>query len=61
MCFGFKLGIILGIYLSSMYIHLPIPESLAIKWFFSEFFMGLGIGAVLGMVCKPGNCDATNA
>jgi len=62
LCFGLKLGIILGVVQAAMYIHMPIPESLAIKWFLSEFFMGLGIGAVLGMTYKaPITCDTKAA
>lgn len=57
-CFGMKLGLLLGAVQAMHYIPLPIPGELAVKWFFSEFFLGLGIGAILGMVCKVGNGTA---
>lgn len=57
-CFGLKLGLLLGALQAMHYIPLPIPGELAVKWFFSEFFLGLGIGAILGMVCKTGSGEA---
>ena len=58
-CFGLKIGLLLGAYHASFYVLLPIPLDLAVKWFFAELFMGIGIGAVLGMVCKSKHCDIT--
>lgn len=61
-CFGMKIGLIMGSYMAFNYIWWPIPGMLAVKWFISEFVMGVGIGAILGMICKPsGSCDVTPA
>jgi len=63
LCFGFKIGLLLGVYHASFYILLPISGALAIKWFLAEFVMGLGVGAVLGMVYHPGagkGCSKTS-
>ncbi len=57
LCFGVKLGLVLGLTHAASYIWMPIPQTLAIKWFFSELFMGIGIGAVLGMLCRGKSCD----
>jgi len=62
-CFGLKLGLIMGLNMGITYFYMPIPMDLAIKWFFTGLVEGLGIGIVLGMVCKgkSSSCDATKS
>jgi uncharacterized membrane protein YsdA (DUF1294 family) len=52
--FGYKLGLVLGLGMAGMYMYMPIPESLGIKWLLTGFLEGLGTGAVLGMACGNG-------
>lgn len=59
-CFGLKLGIILGLGMASSYLYMPIPSSLAIKWFLTGLGEGLGIGIILGMTCPVG-CGCASA
>ncbi len=57
-CFGLKLGLLMGLLMASSYLYMPIPSSLAIKWFFTGLFEGLGAGMVLGITCRgPSSCD----
>lgn len=59
-CFGLKLGLLIGLMMASSYLYMPIPVSLAVKWFFTGFFEGLGIGIILGMTCKTSSACATD-
>lgn len=56
LCFGMKVGLLLGITHASSYIWLPIPAALAIKWFIASLVQGMGAGVVLGMLCKGKSC-----
>lgn len=56
LCFGLKLGLIMGLGMGVAYLYLPIPFTLAVKWFLAGFVEGLGIGAILGMLCKDKAC-----
>lgn len=58
-CFGLKLGLLMGVLMASSYLYMPIPISLAVKWFFTGFFEGLGIGVVLGITCRGGSSCST--
>ncbi len=55
-CFGIKIGLLLGVVGASPYIWLPIPGALALKWFVASCVQGLGVGAILGMLCKGKDC-----
>jgi hypothetical protein len=60
-CFGLKIGILMGLLHASGYIWLPIPAALAIKWFVASLIQGVGVGVVLGMLCKgKGSCGTTS-
>ena len=50
LCFGLKLGLILGLPMASSYLYMPIPLALAVKWLVAGVLEGLGIGLVLGML-----------
>ena len=52
LCFGIKVGLLLGLAHASSYIWMPIPADLAVKWFFAYLVQGIGAGVVLGMLCK---------
>lgn len=56
MCFGLKLGLIMGLLHASSYIWMPIPGTLAVAWLASGIVKGLGVGLVLGLVCKKKDC-----
>lgn len=51
LCFGIKLGLILGLLMSNAVIWMPIPTDLAVKWFFAGLGEGIGVGVILGMLC----------
>lgn len=55
MCFGLKLGLLLGLLMAQGYMWLPIPLSLAVKWFVAGLVEGLGVGIILGMI--SGKCS----
>lgn len=55
-CFGLKLGLLMGLLMASSYLYMPIPGSLAIKWFFTGLGEGLGIGLILGVTCRGSSC-----
>lgn len=65
MCFGLKLGLLLGLLMAQSYIWMPIPYELAVKWFFAGLGEGLGVGIILGMItrkmsgesCAKSACD----
>lgn len=59
LCFGIKLGLLLGLLMAQSYIWMPIPYDLAVKWFFAGLGQGVGVGIILGMLCgKAGSsCD----
>jgi hypothetical protein len=57
-CFGVKVGLILALSHATLYILLPIPGALAVKWFVAYLVQGIGAGAVLGIVC--GSMDKGN-
>ncbi len=58
LCFGLKLGLLMGTMMASSYLYMPIPGELAVKWFFTGLVEGLGIGVILGMTCRgKTNCD----
>lgn len=56
LCFGLKVGLLLALAHTSVYIWMPISGALAVKWFAAYIVQGLGVGAVLGMLCKSKNC-----
>lgn len=59
MCFGMKIGLLMGTIQASSYIWMPIPGSLAIAWFVGALVQGIGVGFVLSLVCKKkGECTA---
>lgn len=61
LCFGIKIGLLMGILHASSYIWMPIPGNLAIKWFFTGLFQGVGVGVILGMIkgcMSKGSCEA---
>jgi hypothetical protein len=51
-CFGLKLGIIIGLVHASSYIFMPIPSNIIIAWFLASVVQGLGIGLILCITCK---------
>ncbi len=56
-CFGLKIGVLMGAISAASYIWLPIPGALAIKWFIASLVQGIIAGAILGMLCKgKGDC-----
>ena len=58
LCFGLKLGLIMGLGMSCSYLYMPIPFELAVKWFFAGLVQGVGIGVLLGLLCKGSSCGA---
>lgn len=66
LCFGVKIGLLLGIVHASSYIWLPIPGSLAIKWLLTGLGQGIGVGVILGIIsgkfsggsCGTASCSA---
>lgn len=54
LCFGIKVGLLLALSHATLYIWLPIPGALAVKWFVAYLVQGIGAGIVLGMVCGKG-------
>lgn len=56
LCFGIKVGLLLGLAHASSYIWMPIPGDLAVKWFIAYLVQGAGAGCVLGMLCKSKHC-----
>ncbi len=59
-CFGLKLGLLMGLLMACGYLYMPISSTLAIKWFFTGLFEGLGAGMVLGMTCKASATCSTD-
>lgn len=55
-CFGTILGLILGVMNAGAYLHLPIPESLAISWFFASLVQGVGVGIILSLLNNKKSC-----
>lgn len=47
--FGVKIGLLLGIWSAGCFVYLPIPSSLAVAWFLTGLFEGIGAGLILGM------------
>lgn len=62
-CFGLKVGLIMGLMHVSSYLWMPIPGALAVKWFVIYLVQGIGAGAVLGIVSGKfagnGSCETT--
>ncbi|MDX2074434.1 MAG: hypothetical protein SFX19_08755 [Alphaproteobacteria bacterium] len=57
LCFGIKVGLLMGLAHASNYIWLAIPGDLAVKWFIAYLVQGAGAGVILGMVCKSKSCS----
>ena len=57
-CFGAIVGLILAVTNGSAYMHIPIPASLAISWFFASLFQGVGVGVVLALINNKKGCTA---
>lgn len=57
LCFGMKIGLLLGTLQGSAYAYMPIPLDLAIAWFVGGVVEGLGIGLVLSLICNKKECD----
>ncbi len=58
-CFGTKIGLLMGILAASCYIWMPISGMLAIAWLVSHIIEGIGIGIVLACVWKKKECCAS--
>lgn len=56
-CFGTIIGLLLGTLNAAAYIHIPIPASLAISWFFAGLFQGIGAGVVLAIINNKKSCS----
>ena len=56
LCFGIKVGLLLALAHTSVYIWLPIPGALAVKWFVAYVVQGAIAGCILGMICKSKDC-----
>lgn len=56
-CFGMKLGVIMGLMSASSYIWMPIPGELAAYWFVGAVLQGIGIGLILSCTCKKKDCQ----
>lgn len=50
--FGIYFGVFAGILTASWYLWLMIPAKLALGWFLTSFVEGVGIGLVLGLICR---------
>lgn len=50
--FGAMIGLILGISSFGLYLYLPIPYEMALKWLIGETLMGVVIGIVLAFMGK---------
>lgn len=55
-CFGTIVGLILAVTNGSAYMHIPMPASLAISWFFASLFQGVGVGLILALVNNKKGC-----
>jgi len=56
-CFGVKLGVLMGLMMGSSYLYMPVSLDLAVKWFFTGLFEGIGVGIILGVTCRDRNCS----
>ena len=59
-CFGFKIGVIMGTVQASNYIWLPISSDLAIAWFVGTVVEGVLVGLLLSIINKKKQ-DCTKA
>lgn len=57
-CFGTMIGMILAATNASAYMHIPVPGSLAISWFFASLIQGIGIGVLLSLINNKKGCTA---
>jgi hypothetical protein len=55
-CFGLKIGTLMGLMHASSYIWLPIPGSLAIAWFIASLGQAVGMALVLALVYRNKDC-----
>lgn len=62
LCFGLKIGLLLALAHTSVYIWMPIPGALAVKWFIAYLVQGAGAGALLGILSGgKGSSCGTNS
>ena len=60
-CFGIKVGVLMGVIQASSYIWLPIPGELAIAWFVGALVQGIGVGIILSLILsKSDNSECTS-
>jgi hypothetical protein len=50
--FGLSTGFLMGLLHISVYVYLPLSGLLALKWFVTSLFQGIGAGILLGMLYK---------
>jgi hypothetical protein len=55
-CFGTILGLLLGVMNGAAYMHIPIPVSLAVSWFFAGLGQGIGVGILLSLISNKKSC-----
>lgn len=55
-CFGIKIGLLIGVVQASSYIWLPISGEVAIAWLVASVIQGIGVGLILTALCKKANC-----
>lgn len=57
MCFGAKIGVLIGTVQASSYIWMPISSSIALAWFGAAVVQGIGVGLILSFLCKKKECS----
>lgn len=52
LCYGSKIGLILGVMMAGSYIWMPISQQLALSWLACGFAEGLGVGLLLSLIYR---------
>lgn len=52
LCFGIKIGVLMGVIQASSYVYMPISGTLALAWFVGALVEGACIGLILAIINK---------
>jgi hypothetical protein len=59
LCFGVKIGLLIGTIQASSFIWMPIPAALGLAWFFGGVLEGALVGLVLSFIYKKKECSVS--